>query len=863
MRNPLNKRILREIKSEWKKYVALFLLLTLTIGFVSGMFVANDSMETAAYEAYDKYNIEDGHFELKDKPTDELLEDFEDEDIKIYEQYYKDFDEDFNADGETDAKIRVFKVREDIDRACLMEGEMPEKENEIAIDRMHADNSKISVGDTISIGDYEMKVTALVAFSDYSTLYEDNSDIMFDALTFDVGAVTPEGYDALNAREVYQYAFQYNDEPEDEEEQKEKSDILSEQLAVLSLTGGMLDDTDEAEKFSDEVEADKEFLEEMSSKADELKQRGEELEKKTASMSPEEQMASMAELQKEADDIQKEADELKKQEDKINETADRLKELEKYEEHINELTDFVPEYANRAIHFAVEDFGSDKAMGEEILIILIIVIAFIFAITASNTIVRESAVIGTLRASGYKKGELLIHYVSVPVFVTFMSALIGNILGYTYFKNVVVDMYYNSYSLPTYVTLWNADAFVKTTIYPVLIMIVVNILVVNRKLKLSPLKFLRHDLSKSNKKKAMKLPRWKFLTRFRLRIFFQNMVGYVTLFLGIFFVMILLAFSVGMPATLDNYQENASSYIVADYQYVLKGTEDSDGNEITTKEKTAEKYSINSLKTVDGVHVGEEITVFGYMDDSRYFEISEDLEKDEVYITKAYADKFNIKEGQSITLKDMYKSKKYKLKVEGIYDLPGTLGIMLPNDRFNKMFNMEAGSFTGYLSEKEIKDIDEDMIYSVMTVDDALKIVNQLNHSMGGYMKYFSAMCMIIALIIILLLTKIIIESSAVSISMVKVLGYSNREINSLYVRITTTVVILSSVITAFASELVVAKIWANIMYRMNGWFEFYIGIEEIIRIILMVIVTYVLVAILDIRRIKRIPMTEALKNIE
>lgn len=113
--------------------------------------------------------------------------------------------------------------------------------------------------------------------------------------------------------------------------------------------------------------------------------------------------------------------------------------------------------------------GSDEAMGGVLLDILIVIIAFIFAITISNTIARESSTIGTLRASGYTRGELDAHYLSMPVIVTLVAALIGNILGYTVFKNIVVSMYYNSYSLPTYETIWNPDAFIKTTMIPLIL----------------------------------------------------------------------------------------------------------------------------------------------------------------------------------------------------------------------------------------------------------------------------------------------------------------------------------------------------------------------------------------------------------
>ena len=49
MKNPLRKRILRELRDELGKYLVIFLLLTATIGFVSGFLVADGSM-LAAYE---------------------------------------------------------------------------------------------------------------------------------------------------------------------------------------------------------------------------------------------------------------------------------------------------------------------------------------------------------------------------------------------------------------------------------------------------------------------------------------------------------------------------------------------------------------------------------------------------------------------------------------------------------------------------------------------------------------------------------------------------------------------------------------------------------------------------------------------
>ena len=853
-------------------------------------------------------------------------------------------------------------MREEMNRASLMEGAFPERADEIVIDRMHAANKGISCGDVIDIGGKAVKVCGLVAFSDYSTLYKDNSDMMFDALTFDIGAMTAEGYDALDAEEVWQYAYQFIDRPVTDEQKKEASDELIEKLAVLAMTGGVLDDADVAQEMRDDLEARGDALEaegdELEAKADELeargdalkaegdelqkradeleaegealkekadrlqadvseltgeivkalaaagvpvsadmaggtdgefeipdellallpadmlnklndyKKQGEELEKQGKELEArgEELKAEGDELQSRADALEAEGDELKAQGDELKERADALeaeadalvnKDLE------NEITDFVPEYANQAIHFAVEDFGSDKAMSEVMLNIMVIVIAFIFAITASNTITNEAAVIGTLRASGYTRGELLLHYISLPVLVTLSAAVVGNILGYTCLKNVVVSMYYNSYSLPAYVTVWNAYAFVRTTLIPVVIMLAINFVVIHSKLKISPLKFLRHDLSRGKKKRALKLPAFSFLRRFRIRIFLQNLAGYVVLFAGIFFVMIMLCFSVGMPVTLRDYQDNATDYVVAPYQYILKDTEDEDGEEIGTSVSGAEKFCINGLKTVDGAHVGEEITVYGYCKDSTYFALPYDVAEGKVYVSSAYSQKFGIAAGSSITLKEKYTDKSYSFMVEGIYDLPGSMAVFLPDSGFNRIFDLDEGSFSGYISDEEITDIDEDMIVACITVEDSLKMADQLDHSIGSYMTYFSYICFILAMLIIYLLTKLIIEQNAGSISMVKVLGYSNGEIAGLYVLLTSMVVVISAAVTAFLSYYAVINIWKVVLCRINGYIIFNMHPQQFIQIILTVIAAYALVALADMHRIRRVPLTDALKNVE
>lgn len=805
IKNPLIKRIPKELAGDWKKYLVVFLFLVLTIGFVSGMYVANESMLTAADEGITRYKQEDGHFELKEKADSSLIEAIEsgekadipgqaeedtadgdnddsedngksDDDldnnkktsVTVYENFFRNEDEDNDNDGKSDGTIRVYAKTDDINLACLLDGDFPQNENEIAVDRMHADNAGMKVGDKISVSGKEFKITGLIAYVNYSTLHEKKTDLIFDAIKFDVAMVTQQGFDRLDKSIHYSYAWKYDHAPADDIEEKEQSDSFMEAMVTQVMLAG------------------------------------------------------------------------------------------------NDMEDYTPKYGNPAINFATDDMGSDKAMGGMLLDILVVIIAFIFAVTISNTIANESSAIGTLRALGYTKGELVCHYLSMPVIVTLLAAIVGNILGYTVFKNVVVSMYYNSYSLPVYKTIWNPDAFLKTTVLPVIIMLVVNLIVIVRMMQHTPLQFLRHDMKKNKSKKAMRLPRWNFMSRFRLRIMFQNKANYLILFVGILFIMEMLAMAVGMPDTLDYYKSNTDGMMFAKYQYVLKSYVDEEGNIVSTGNKDAEKFDMTSLlKKSDALD--EEVSIYGIADNSSYVKINDfdSLKKNEVYISDSFSQKYALNEGDEVKLDAQYEKKTYTFKVKGIYDKSQSIAVFMPIDKFADIFDLKDDQFSGFLSDTKIKDIDENNIATTITIHDITKMADQLDHSMGAYMSYFQVLCILLAAVMIYLLTKLIIEKNETAISMTKILGYENKEIASLYLVSTSIVVVLADLISVVIGTLVMKVAWKMMLFSYSGWFAFKVKPLGYVKMFAFVLIGYLIVMVFDFKRIKKIPMDQALKNVE
>lgn len=745
MRNPLTKRIPREIKNDLGKYIALFLFLILSIGFISGFLVAGDSMKSAFDNSFEKYNVEDGHFCLAAEIDDKTKENVENLGVKLYKNFY------VNKDLDNGNTFRLFKNRTDFNEIAVFEGNLPENNGEIAIDRLYAENNEIKVGDKIKVADKDMTISATVAFSDYTSLFKNNTDMMFDAKKFSVAVVTDSDFNKI-ADDNYAYCYSWIDNDKNLSDSK-KNDLGDDVKEELVKTGM--------------------------------------------------------------------------------------------------LTDFVKRADNQAIMFSGDDIGSDKTMMLTLLYVLIIVFGFIFAITSRDTVEQEASVIGTLRASGYTRGELTRHYLVVPTLVTFVAAVIGNILGYTAMKNVVMNMYYHSYSLPPYQTLWNGDAFILTTVIPCIIIILINLFVIAKALRLPPLQFLRHDFHMKKKKKAAKIPNFIFLTRFRLRIILQNIPSYIIMVFGIMFAGLLLFFGLALNPLLSNYKTEVVNNMICDYQYVLKAP-------VETSNDAAEKFCMTTLYESND----EEISAYGIENGSEYLsKVNIPKKKNEVVASQGYLEKYSLKVGDRVTLKDKYGENKYTFKIVGSYYYPASLCVFMTNDNFNDVFDKDDGYFTGYFSNEKLKDIDDKYIATTITQKDLTTVTDQLDDSMGMSFTLLVGFSVLIYIILMYLLSKLVIEKNEQNISMLKILGYSNREASKLYNRATTVVTIGAILVSVPLIYYVFSGLYHYFMFEMKGWLPYVVPWYVFVEMAVIGIICYAIIYFILQKKINKIKLSQALKS--
>ncbi len=751
MRNPLCKRYPREFKKNAARYICTFLLLVITIIIGSGFLCVMEGVKYSLDEYLIENKVEDGYFETAFPLDDNVKSKLEEEDIVLSDNFYSTTEE---FDGDT--KVYVFNERKEMNLPAVFEGKLPNSPNEIAVDRLFAENHDISVGDSIELSKIKFTVSGTVSLPDYSSLFLNNQDFVMNPIGFGVCMVSEEGFERFDESTItYRYSYRHNDQNLSD---KEKSDAANRIVRLLVDNGA-------------------------------------------------------------------------------------------------NVQEFLTSKNNQSISFVMNDVGKDGPVIEVFVYILVLIIAFVFAVLSAHTIEEEAPIIGTLRSMGYKKRELILHYITPPIIVTLLAAAVGNALGYTVMIEPFKEIYYKSYCLPPLTLQFNRAAFIKTTIIPVAIMIVINLVLLVNKMSLSPLRFLRKDLKKRKQKKAARLPNFKFTTRFRIRVILQNKGSYIILFFGIFLSSFLLMFGIGLKPLMDNYVDTIDDTLPYEYQYILKVPVEAEGGEKVLI------YSLETAYYMTGSNV--EVTFYGIQEDSKIFDgFTIPTEQNHIVVSDSLAKKLKVNAGDEIIFEDTVYEKKYTLVVDEICPYTNNLGAYMSINQLCKLLEKDAGTFNCYVSQEKL-DIDDAYIAKFMDRKDFLGAAKQMMVSFEEVIAVMNVFSVFAYLVLMYLLTKIVIDKNSLYISFMKVFGYEKTEIRKLYLDASAIVAMVSLLVCLPLEAYLFKMVMEYISSLIEGYVYFYMPVWVYAEIIVIGAVSYFAINALHMQKVKRIPMNEALKNRE
>jgi len=806
--SPLVKRLPRELRNNAGKYLGMFLLLAVAIAFTSGFLSAASSIQVIGEGMRDDYQTEDGHFNTTFEAENASIRAVEALGCTVVEQFY--YDAPLTFEGAADGtQARTFPNRGEYNQAVYAQGRAPQSDDEIALDRVFCQNNGLEIGDTVTLAGRAMTITGICTLSDYTCLFQNNSSFIFNALSFTTAQVTQAAYDRIDQGSlIYSYAFFLNDRAMP----LQKRTRLEEDMVQALTDGGEV------------------------------------------------------------------------------------------------VTDFIDYAGNQSMTYAMDDIEGDQMMWQILLGMLIVIMAFVFVVLTGATIEAESAVIGTLLASGWRKRELVVHYLTLPVVVGVAGAVVGNAVGHTLLVLPMQNLYYNSYSFPPYHTVFNPGVLVFTTLVPLVLLFIITLVGLLRRMRATPLQFLRRETARRSKRSGMPLPeRLPFALRFRLRVFLRNLSHFATLFFGITFGSLLLLFGLAMMPLMQHFADESARDVPAEHLYVLKApleidvsasqreaaaaaeelvlTDDAaranpahllalfvqasgvraDENGANTLENSreaigqAEKFAMTTLQTPRRLGgEPEDITVYGIQPGSRYWS-DVPVAEGRACVGRGAQEKCGIKLGEERAFSDKYTGDTFGMTFGEAVGNSTSMSVYLAIDDFNRLLDNDADYFNGYASDLPLA-LNGRYVATEITPDQMLSVAAQMQDSMGAMAQSLLYAVVPLFLILIYLLTKTVIDRAGRSISYMKVFGYRDREISRLYIRSITATVLVSLVACLPLIVGVINVLVQLLMTRYSGNLEIWIAPQTYVTEVLMGAATYAVVAVLHVRRIRRVPLALAMK---
>ncbi len=827
MNKVLNKRILRDLKANFARYLALLLMIIAGMFIIISIVGAAETIITGTNELIIKNKVEDGQFNVFLPLTAEQENELTDSGATIERMFSADMK---MADNSI---LRLMKVREKINLIHIDSGTLPTKTGEAVIEKRYSEEHSISLGDTVEIRERELTVTGIGTVPEYDSPMNKLSDTAVESSLFGLIFVTAEQYDEILAAnpivEEYCYAYRLNGSMTDNE--------LKEKIKDFEFDYEAVEDKYFREMLYDTLGKKKEIQNVINSMCDSAN----ELSDNIAMAGFEGTGIHEAALK-----LSDGAASLK------SETDEFLDEVFKVD--IDNLTSFMKAEENPRILAAAKDLEMNKTVGLAAGIVVMVLFTYVISVFVIHQIQRESSVIGALYALGAKKKDLIRHYITLPTIICFAGGLIGSALGFSSFgiEWQMADSY-NYFSIPDISPLYPVYLIIYAVIMPPVISVIVNYIVISRRLSKTALSLMRNEQNISLRSK-INLGNMGFIRRFQIRQMLREARTGVTVVFGMFICLLIFMLGMNCYVLCQNIKTENAEDTKFTYMYNLKYPEE-------LPPENAESCYMESLSKTNMGYT-HDVNIIGIDSDNKYYCAKPQKGRNSIVAASSTAQKYGLSVGDKLILSDKANDMDYAFTVDGIADYSVGLSVFMDIDSMRELFGQDEDYYNMLLSDEKL-DIDEGRVYSVTTKADIEQSSAIFMEMMKGMFTMLITMSVIIFCVVMYLMMNVMIDRASFGISLVKIFGFRTKEIRKLYLNGNALTVAVGAVITIPTSKIIMNSMYpyliSNTACGMDLAFPWYMYIM----IFAGIMIFYLMVNTILVGKLKKITPAEVLKNRE
>ncbi len=491
-----------------------------------------------------------------------------------------------------------------------------------------------------------------------------------------------------------------------------------------------------------------------------------------------------------------------------------------------------------------------------ILVVMPVIVVILVSIIISRKVKSEQKMIGTLSALGYTKWQLMRHYAGFAV----VPGVLGGIFSVVF--ALVFAQPFGKLCLQDYEPMrieCHIDplAAVLAIIVPTLMYTLAALQAVRKLLKKETVLLLNgnSDKDKATFRKLLVGKKVSFRIKYAVRSLLGNpgrtFVVFTGIFLGSYISLLGFSFLDAMQHTGDNMGDALGTYR---YQYVLNElAQDGDYDGETLLMSTVELEN------------GKQLTFMGVGENNPYLSLT-DIEgnsvdlKDGFFITNVAAKLQGIAKDDEIVLLNPFSLEQKSIRVAGIIDTDLQSTIFTDRERAAELLDMDASAGNVIMSDKALT-IPDDKLLQTIKKEDAKEQYENMTGQMDIMIYAVIVLGAVICISAVYVAVNMLVTESSANISMLKVLGYDDKKINRIVLRVNHVMLpigYLAAILPVYAS--------ADWMFRYLAEFigsiiKTYISPASFVYTILLVLASYFGSLLLIRHKVSKVDMVESLKD--
>ena len=512
---------------------------------------------------------------------------------------------------------------------------------------------------------------------------------------------------------------------------------------------------------------------------------------------------------------------------------------------------------NTRVQSPIDQFNELKYTVNTILPTTMLFMVVLISVVLGRKIKNERKMIGVLNALGYRRLELALHYSLFGAIPALLGGILGSVAAYPllgYLSDVLVEDKMEVFYEVTSISPKSAAEAIVLPVIAYTIAVFVTALVNMRGSAIEMIK----GLSKAGKKNyGLRKSRLSFRTKYKIRAIFGHFQRTLLVVFGIALGGVLVAFTFACVDSISRYV-NESVYATGDfeYEYFLKAPESGapdEGSAVTGA----------SFEVKDNADL---ITMMG-LDEDTLLKVEDengnkiDLEDGKYYISQMSSYAYGLKTGDSITLVNISDLEEYEIEIAGVFVNGSQSLIVSDRDTINELLGLPEGTYNMVMSRESIDYKDSELLREVSKKSLAESLDKTINQGMHDMLMPISVIAIVISVITTYLMVNILLNESTTVVSMLKVLGYRDREINSVVTNI------YHALLPIGITLGILGGVWFNKLNfdsqaaKYNSYIESVVSGKSIMICVAITFGSYILSMLLLGRKVRNVEMTESLKD--